>query len=952
MLSIKQTFSSSSDGYDNLDDSHDNSVMSSNVLEDSYLVMLNNQSNTMSSSHTRNNQTLSLSHQSYKARLSMLKSNSSHPGCTTSIGGFLPTESAHTTIDKEITKSSIQTLTSKSKNEKDTVRRHFTAFLAFVMFIIGIVLIVVCVHLFRKHNVTTIVGNSSSSIPTGSTNDNIFPTNDTDVPTSSNITNDTTTTIDDPESNAILNTTTETKTIDLSLLFANVTNTISNESLTSFESVCSKYLDLRNNTLSPDLNGTTTETNGTNSDIHAVHVVYTNFSCIFKSQALHSEVNVTERQINNTLPEQKNSTLDIHMQVSAMVDATPLLQTKSSTNDTDNEMLPLSPLLIDWFNTTGDLLFLDMLRNNSNVSDVFNRSTSVIVSNILPTTTNVSNTSSINLPTTKPSTTVEMKPNVSSTNKTEGNTNTVSNQTNRSIKGCSIEQQSRIMLDIDLSIRFYTEAYSKTISCEVTYSGGEAWIGVSFTTSSSMIPAMAAIGLPGTTTTNTTENNVWRYVLLSKSINGVTRENVSQTLLNTSLIQNSTHTIMQFTKLLKDIDDGMVIPLSGTINMNYAIGCSNDLKSGHCAHGSVNFSDILPCNRSMTIETTTNTTSNQINATVSSPSEASIKTPVAAPVVSAIDKDESLLCNGHANYCDVPVNTVLFAGVHNAHVSIQDRFMLLPNQEFNIQGALSAGFRAINVDLGICDDVGTVSLVHGLCITGTSNASKAFEHVANFLIANPNEVIILPTQINNELKGGDVTNDSIDAIFKSIPKFKEMMYSHSPGKTNKTWPTMRELIQSNKRIIYMQYNSKSQCSNNSTNSTTSSGIKSSNKTTAQSVCPEGFHDWFHFAVENQFEYKSIDELKNSAYACEITRGDNRVTPDFVLYNVFTTIPSDTNAAITNTKEFLQNFISNCTTVNKLKPSVVLVDYWNLGDVLDVVQQYNANELGNSTNKAV
>jgi hypothetical protein len=206
------------------------------------------------------------------------------------------------------------------------------------------------------------------------------------------------------------------------------------------------------------------------------------------------------------------------------------------------------------------------------------------------------------------------------------------------------------------------------------------------------------------------------------------------------------------------------------------------------------------------------------------------------------------------------------------------------------------------------------------------------------LNTNPDEVILITAQIDNNLEGA-VTNDMIDGVFGNVTGLYSMMYQH-PDKDSQ-WPTLRTLIESNRRILYFQYNNNIPCTNPST------GEPNGN-------CPNGFHDWFIYAVENQYMFDAVSTITNEvSYSCNLTRGDasyDHITTEtgqrpnvFFGLNVFTSIPSEANCAITNEKKFLSSLISSCKDYNEnLQPNVIFVNCWDVGDLLNVTNEYNAN----------
>jgi len=106
------------------------------------------------------------------------------------------------------------------------------------------------------------------------------------------------------------------------------------------------------------------------------------------------------------------------------------------------------------------------------------------------------------------------------------------------------------------------------------------------------------------------------------------------------------------------------------------------------------------------------------------------------------------------------------------------------------------------------------------------------------------------------------------------------------------------------------------------------------------LCPPGFHYWFSSAVETPFSFSEPEEIENTANSCALDRG-RLGAKNFFGVNVFTTLPDPSEAAIVNKKNFLNAHIDACSAINDdLDVNVVIVDFWSVGDVVEVVQERN------------
>ncbi|GKY93630.1 hypothetical protein MPSEU_000330400 [Mayamaea pseudoterrestris] len=277
---------------------------------------------------------------------------------------------------------------------------------------------------------------------------------------------------------------------------------------------------------------------------------------------------------------------------------------------------------------------------------------------------------------------------------------------------------------------------------------------------------------------------------------------------------------------------------------------------------------------------------------------------------------ENDCCNGVDTICDLSVSQVLFAGLHNAYSSVEDGFLLAGNHEYSLEYALQAGFRAINVDLGNCN--GELTLVHTKCELGRRDPYTVFEHINLFLDKHPRDLLLIPIQVNNDV------DEPVDlwefySILSSIDGFVDRMYVH-----NETlyWPTMRELIELDKRIIVFVYNAQVSCR-------------------YAGSCPAGLHDWFLYASETVYEFASVDDVTDAAVACPYDRGDEGYV-DFYALNMFVSdpLPSRASSQVINQPDFLQSHLATCESVVARNASVIFIDFWEEGNLVDLVQTHN------------
>jgi hypothetical protein len=292
-------------------------------------------------------------------------------------------------------------------------------------------------------------------------------------------------------------------------------------------------------------------------------------------------------------------------------------------------------------------------------------------------------------------------------------------------------------------------------------------------------------------------------------------------------------------------------------------------------------------------------------------------------------KEQTLICNGDANFCDKPVNEIMFAAPHNANAALMNGYKILPNHIRILEQAMQAGYRGINIDMAKCkaNNSTNLQLIHRLCIFNKRSPHHVFSHINNFLANNPNEVMMIVIEIDFQ-RGITFPLSDVYNMLQTIPGLVERLYNHpdrfNPFTSNRTaWPTLRELIQVDQRLIIFTYNGESCYFNPRT-------------------CPPGIHDWFAYAGETQFVLPTVDAFRNTSYSCEVTRGNNGRL-DFIGMNHFLQIPrmGPTSHQV-NQYTFLKQRILNCTQFNQNRTmTIVFVDFWGIGDVLQVVKEFNS-----------
>lgn len=258
-------------------------------------------------------------------------------------------------------------------------------------------------------------------------------------------------------------------------------------------------------------------------------------------------------------------------------------------------------------------------------------------------------------------------------------------------------------------------------------------------------------------------------------------------------------------------------------------------------------------------------------------------------------------CNGAEALCGRRVDEVAFAGTHNA-MSDADEGWIAPNQNHAPARQLADGVRVLVFDTHPLDD-GTPGLCHGYCSLGSKPLVDGLGEVRSFLDDNRNEVVVLIFE--SYVPEGDV-----EASFVASG-----LSAYAYGGTSEPWPTLGALIDADQRLVVF---------------------------TDDSAATLPWHRYSYTSLwENAYHAESPEELTTQ---CGVDRGD----PGLPLWtlNHFLTAPlaSADLAATVNFDPFFEARVRGCMSETGDFPNFVLVDFYDVGDVLAVVSSLNDLEL--------
>jgi hypothetical protein len=304
-------------------------------------------------------------------------------------------------------------------------------------------------------------------------------------------------------------------------------------------------------------------------------------------------------------------------------------------------------------------------------------------------------------------------------------------------------------------------------------------------------------------------------------------------------------------------------------------------------------------------------------------------------------------CNGHAALCDRRVDQVAFLATHNAMAAADEPGWLFAAQDVGISQQLDDGVRALMIDtqygirtargvatritgenttraklvaelgerfVATAERLGRrigrnpsgerqVFLCHTLCEVGATRAVDGLRAVHRFLVRHPEEVVVLSVQ--------DETSAADTAAAIRASGLVDEVYL---GDARRPWPTLRELIDRDERVIVLAENR------------------------------AGGAPWIHHqpAVmqETPYLFRTVEALE-APTSCEPNRGGTAGSLLLVNHWVDTPpAPRVTIARRVNAHDFIASRVARCRQTRGMLPNLVAVDFYREGDAAQVVDELN------------
>jgi hypothetical protein len=199
-------------------------------------------------------------------------------------------------------------------------------------------------------------------------------------------------------------------------------------------------------------------------------------------------------------------------------------------------------------------------------------------------------------------------------------------------------------------------------------------------------------------------------------------------------------------------------------------------------------------------------------------------------------------------------------------------------------------------------------LCHSFCELGGTPLAEALDEIHAFLVTHPDEVLVVINQ--DYVRPADFVAAVKDA------GLDELAYR---GPTTGAWPTLREMIDSGQRILFMAENE------------------------------AGAAPWYHpvydtITEETPYHFSRTAQLTEPAAlpaSCAPNRGPAGA-PLFLVNHWVTTdpVPKPSDASIVNARVPLLARLRECVRIRHHFPNLVAVNFYRRGELFAVVDELN------------
>lgn len=318
-----------------------------------------------------------------------------------------------------------------------------------------------------------------------------------------------------------------------------------------------------------------------------------------------------------------------------------------------------------------------------------------------------------------------------------------------------------------------------------------------------------------------------------------------------------------------------------------------------------------------------------------------VRTEPAQAVAAGVGSGE--VCNGFAELCDRRYDEVSYVTTHNAMSAADEPGWFLAEQPYSVVRQLDGGARAVMIDVWKARPAGdyvsslTVNLTegraeldasfdpevidaalrvvetvigpptgppalymcHGLCEIGATELAPTLDSLRVWLDTNPDEV--LTVIVENHVPAADIGQAIEDAGLGP--------YLHTPDESD--WPTLREMVTTGQRLVVV---------------------------TEEESGGQAFpwlRNAFELTQDTPYTFASPDD-----FSCEPNRGPADA-PLLLVNHWLSGFDSLVSAAQqVNVAEVLGKRVQQCQRERDMLPNFVGVNFYDIGDVSDVVDELN------------
>jgi hypothetical protein len=287
----------------------------------------------------------------------------------------------------------------------------------------------------------------------------------------------------------------------------------------------------------------------------------------------------------------------------------------------------------------------------------------------------------------------------------------------------------------------------------------------------------------------------------------------------------------------------------------------------------------------------------------------------------AMARANPMRCNGEAALCDRPFDRTVLPATHNA-MSARALGWQLPNQQLSIPDQLRLGIRGFLIDtyyahrqpdgVVVNDPVKTPTsdlyVCHVLCQLGATPLVDVLQAMRDHLRAEPDSVLAV------------INEDSIAPVdFRSAVRRSGLRRHVYRGRPGPRWPTLRQMIRSRRQVVMLAERD------------------------------SGTVPWYHEAYsgivqETPYTFATPELLTDPAQweaSCRPNRGGT--TGSLFLMNHWSPpfAPSPATSAVVNAAATIVGRALTCARVRGRLPTLVAVDMFPAGGLLEAVRWLNA-----------